>query len=74
MDPEERKLNQRIIKRKEKVMEMIANQQSIIDNLDPSSYHNQSYYLKALSIATHKLHRQQQELLILESGRFAQVV
>ena len=74
MDPEERKLNQRIIKRKEKVKEMIDTQQSIIDNLDPSSYHNQSYYFRALSVATRKLHRLQQELVILESGRLAQDV
>ena len=74
MDPEERKLNQRIAKRKEKVEKMIAELEIIIKDMDPDTYNNYNDYLKSLSSATQKLNRLEQELVILESGHLAQDV
>ena len=72
MDPEERKFNQRIVKRKGKVKKMITEQEAIIKGMDPSAYQHHMDYLRDLSSASHKLHRLQQELIILESGHLTQ--
>ena len=69
MDPAKRKLKQRIIKRKEKVKKMISKQESVISGLDPSLYQEYKDYLGDLNSVTYKLHRLEQELSILESGR-----
>lgn len=74
MDTAERKLNQRIARRKEKVGKMIAQQKALIKSINPSAYEHHMDYLRDLSSATHKLHGLQQELAILESGRLAQDV
>ena len=74
MDPNERKLNQRIVKRKEKVEKMITKQKIIIKGMDPSEYQDHKDYLRDLSSATQKLHRLEQELIILESGHLTQNV
>jgi len=74
MDPGERKLNQRIARRKEKVMKMIAELETIIKSIDPLAYQYHKDYLRDLSQAAHKLSRLKQELVILESGNLAQDV
>ena len=74
MDPEERKLNQRIIRRKEKVEKMITMQKLIIRGIDPSAYQDYTDYLRDLSSVTQKLHRLEQELMILKSGKLKQDV
>ena len=74
MDPSERKLNQRIARRKEKVEKMITKQKIIIKGMDPFAYQDYTDYLRELSSATNKLHRLEQELMILESGKLVQDV
>ncbi|MDO9535517.1 MAG: hypothetical protein Q7J85_09365 [Bacillota bacterium] len=69
MDPQERKLQQRIARRKEKVQRLIGEQETILTALDSLTFLRQQDYLRALSLARNKLHRLKQELLVLESGR-----
>jgi len=71
MDPDDRKLNQRIAKRKDKVEKMITRQKLIIKNIDPTAYKDHKDYLRELSATTQKLNRLEQELIILKSGRLA---
>ena len=71
MDPSERKLNQRIANRKEKVEKMIAQQEAEIDSIDLATYQHYKDYLHDMSLAVHKLNKLKQELVILESGRLA---
>ena len=74
MDPSERKLNQRIANRKEKVIKLIAQQEVEIISIDPAAYQNYKDYLHDMSLAINKLNRLKQELEILKSGRLAQDV
>ena len=74
MDPSERKLNQRIANRKEKVEKMIAQQEAEIVSIDSASYQHYKDYSHDMGLAVHKLNRLKQELEILKSDRLAQDV
>ncbi len=74
MDSAERKLNQRIVRRKEKVMKMIAQQKAEIARIDSIEYQHYKDYMHDMSLVVNKLNRLKQELVILESGRLAQNV
>ena len=74
MDTYDRKLKQRIARRKEKVERMIGEQEAVLATLDPMIYQCQQDYLQALSKERNKLYRLKQELLVLKSGRLLQDV
>ena len=69
MDPQERKLQQRISRRKEKVQRLIDEQEAYLSTLDPNNFQRRQDYLRALSQAHNKLHRLKQEQLALEAGQ-----
>ncbi len=74
MNPDERKLNQRITRRKEKVIKLVAQQEAEISRIDMIEYQQYKDYVHDMGLAVHKLNRLKQELAILESGRLAQDV
>lgn len=69
MDTQDRKLKQRIARRKEKVQRLIVEQEAFLTTIDPMVYRHRQDYLRALSSGRNKLHRLKQELLVLESGQ-----
>ena len=68
MDAQDRKLIQRIARRKEKVKRMIDEQEAILATLDSANYQHRQDYLRAVGLVRNKLYRMKQELLVLESG------
>ncbi len=48
MDPQERKLQQRIARRKEKVRHLIGQQEAYLSTLDPANYRHRCDYLRVL--------------------------
>ena len=70
LDTQDRKLNERIAHRKEKVQRLIKEQEAILAVLDPmpDRQHRQEY-LRTLISGQNKIRRLKQELLVLESGR-----
>jgi len=69
LDTQNRKLQQRIARRKEKVQRLIEEQEANLTTLDPMTDQPRQDYLHALSLARNKLYRLKQELSVLESGR-----
>ena len=69
MDPQERKLQQRISRRKEKVQRLIDEQEAYLSALDPDNFQHRQDYLRDLSQAHNKLHRLKREQLALEAGQ-----
>jgi hypothetical protein len=69
LDTQNRKLQQRVARRKEKVQRLIEEQEANLTTLDPMTDRPRQDYLRALSLARNKLHRLKQELSVLESGR-----
>ncbi len=69
MDAQDRKLKQRIVRRKEKILRLVGEQEAILATLDPMAYRHRQDYLRALGLVRNKLYRLKQELLVLESGR-----
>ena len=69
MDVQDRKLKERIARRKEKVQRLIGEQEAILATLDSSTYRHQQDYRRALGLARNKLYRLKQELLVLDAGR-----
>ena len=75
MDTQDRKLNQRIGRRKEKVQRLIEEQETFLAALGPMpDRHRRQEYLRALSSNQNKLRRLKQELLVLESGRLMEEI
>ena len=68
MNSQERKLQQRIARRKEKVQRLLREQETYLAALVPSSFLCYKNYLQAMSTARKKLHRLKQELLVLGAG------
>ena len=68
MDPQDRKLQQRVARRKEKVQRLIRDQEARLAALDSSTFLRHKDYLQAMSIVRNKLYRLEQELLALEAG------
>ncbi len=68
MYTQERKIRQRIARRKKKVQRMIREQEARLAALDAVTYLRQEDYLRALRLVKNKLYRLQQELQGLESG------
>lgn len=68
MDTQERKIQQRIARRKEKVQRMIGEQETRLTALDSVTYLRQEDNLRALRLVRNKLYHLKQELQALESG------
>ncbi|MDO9536446.1 MAG: hypothetical protein Q7J85_14230 [Bacillota bacterium] len=68
MDPQNRKLQQRIARRKDKVQRMIKEQEARLAALDSAIFLRQKDYQNAVSIVRKKLYRLEQELSALEAG------
>ena len=68
MNTRERKIKQRIARRKEKVQRMIGEQETRISALNSVAFLRQEDYRRALDNAMNKLYRLQQELQALEAG------
>ncbi|MDO9536125.1 MAG: hypothetical protein Q7J85_12540 [Bacillota bacterium] len=68
MDPQDRKLQQRIVRRKKKVQRLIREQEVYLATLDPDNNQRWGDYLQLLSRSRNKLQRLKQELLALEAG------
>ena len=75
LDTQDRKLKQRIVRRKEKVQRLIEEQEAILAVLDPmpDRQHRQEY-LRTLISGQNKIRRLKQELLVLESGRLMEEI
>jgi len=75
LETQDRKLNQRIIRRKDKVQRLIEEQEAILAALGPmpDRQYRQDYF-RALISGQNKLHRLKQELLVLESGRLLEEI
>ncbi len=69
MDLQDRKLQQRIARRKRKVQRLIGEQKTRLAALNSATFLRRQDYLKATSTVRKKLHRLEQELLILEAGQ-----
>ena len=69
MYPQDRKLQQRITRRMEKVRKLIQEQEDRLANLEPENYERHQDYLHVLSQYNNKLQRLKQELLALEAGK-----
>ncbi len=68
MDTQERKLKERIERRKEKVQRLIEEQEAYLATMDSAIFKRRQDYFQALSAGQKKLYRLKQELLVLESG------
>ena len=68
MKNQERRFQQRITRRKEKVQGMIKEQKTKLAALDTMTYLRQEDYRQALERGRNRLYRLQQELWGLESG------
>jgi hypothetical protein len=73
MDSQDRKLQQRIARRKEKVQRLIAKQQKNLSALDSDTYPHPQDYWQALSRTQKKLRRLEQELQALKAGRLSRL-
>lgn len=69
MNPQDRKLQQRIARRKEKVQRLIEQQKNRLAALDSAAFLRHKDYLQAVSIVRKKLYRLEQEFLALEAGK-----
>lgn len=74
MDAQDRKLKERIARRKDKVQKLIKEQEAYLAALDSAIFKRRQDYFQALSTGQNKLHRLKQELLVLESGRLLQEI
>lgn len=68
MKNKERRFQQRIVRRKEKVQRMIKAQQTKLSALDTVTYLRREDYQQASEKVRNKLYRLQQELRGLEAG------
>lgn len=69
VDPQDRKLQQRIARRELKVQRLIREQETRLAALDSATFLRQQDYLQAMSIVRKKLYYLEQELSALEAGR-----
>lgn len=69
MEPQDRKLQQKITRRKEKVQRLIAEQQARLAALDAATFLRQQDYFQAKNTVRTKLHRLEQELSLLDAGQ-----
>ena len=69
MDTHDRKLQQRIARRKAKVHRLIGDQETLLNALDDVTFLRQDEYLKAKSKVQNKLHRLKQELRVLDADK-----
>ncbi len=69
MDTQDRKLKQRITRRREKVERMIEEQKARLAALESATFLHQQDHYKATGMVREKLYRLEQELMVLESGR-----
>jgi hypothetical protein len=69
LDTWDRKLKERIERRKEKVLRLIEEQEALLAALNPANFQHRQDYFQALSTGRNKLSRLKQELSVLESGR-----
>ncbi len=69
MRADDRKLKHRIARRKEKVLRLIAEQETRLASVRATTYPRREDYLNDLSRVTGRLHRLRHELLALERGQ-----
>ncbi len=69
MNAQERKLLQRIARRKGKVQRLIREQEARLAALDSATFLRQQDYIQATSLVRKKLYSLEQELAALEAGR-----
>ena len=69
MGVEDRKLDRRIARRKEKVQRLIAEQETRLASVRAASYLRREDYMRDLSQTMGRLRRLKQEFLALEGGR-----
>jgi hypothetical protein len=69
LETQDRKLKERIERRKEKGLRLIEEQESHLAAMNPANFQHRQDYFQALSIDWNKLSRLKQELSVLESGR-----
>ena len=69
MDPQDRKLQQRISRRKDKVQRLIERQEAYLSTLDLDNFQHRQDYLRVLSQARNNLHQLKREQLALEAGQ-----
>ncbi|GEM_PF-2409943 len=69
MNAQERKLLQRIARRKGKVRRLIREQEARLAALDSATFLRQQDYTQATSLVRKKLYSLEQELAALEAGR-----
>ncbi len=69
VDTQDRKLQQRIARRKEKVQRLIGEQETRLAALDSATFLRQQDHIQAKNSVRKKLHRLEQELSTLEAGK-----
>lgn len=69
MANQERKLQQRIARRREKVLRQIEEEEARLAAMDSVTYLRQEDYVHDKQLIQNKLYRMQQELKNLENGR-----
>lgn len=69
MDQQERKLQQRIARRREKVRRLIEEQETRLASLEAASFLRREDYMQAVNKVRQKLYRLEQELAALDDGR-----
>ena len=69
MSTDDRKFQQRLAQRKERVQRLIAEQEARLASIRLAAYLRRGDYMRDLSRALNKLHRLRQELAALEAGR-----
>ncbi len=68
VDTKDRKIQQRIARRKEKVQRLIGEQETRLAALDSATFLRKQDYIQAKNMVRKKLHRLEQELSTLEAG------
>ena len=68
MNTQNRKLKQRIVRRKEKVERMIEEQKARLAALESATFLHQQDHYKATGLVREKLYHLEQELMVLKLG------
>ena len=69
MNSQDRKIKQRIARRRQKVTLLIAKQEIVLSGLDEKDFASRKDYVTALAAARHKISRLRRELMVLEAGK-----
>ena len=69
INSQDRKIKQRIARRRQKVTLLIAKQEIVLSGLDEKDFASRKDYLKSLAAAQNKMSRLRRELMALEAGK-----